>query len=78
MFSLFFSYIFYNMQDGVMETHDEETRRFFKRSSVQVLLCPRSAGKKHSLAKQQVFFLSFSQMNVLLYFACCSSLMLLL
>eukprot|EP00268_Persea_americana_P009256 TRINITY_DN13693_c0_g1_i4.p1 TRINITY_DN13693_c0_g1~~TRINITY_DN13693_c0_g1_i4.p1 ORF type:complete len:846 (-),score=170.79 TRINITY_DN13693_c0_g1_i4:245-2782(-) len=39
--------------DGVMETHDEETRRFFKRSSVQVLLCPRSAGKKHSLAKQQ-------------------------
>ncbi|KAL6004705.1 Phospholipase D beta 1 [Asimina triloba] len=38
---------------GIMGTHDEETRQFFKHSSVQVLLCPRSAGKKHSLAKQQ-------------------------
>ncbi|KAK2976792.1 hypothetical protein RJ640_027188 [Escallonia rubra] len=40
--------------DGVMQTHDEETRRFFKHSSVQVLLCPRSAGKGHSWAKKQV------------------------
>ncbi|KAJ4952421.1 hypothetical protein NE237_029253 [Protea cynaroides] len=39
--------------DGVMQTHDEETRHFFKHSSVQVLLCPRSAGKRHSWAKQQ-------------------------
>ncbi|XP_043726343.1 phospholipase D gamma 1-like [Telopea speciosissima] len=39
--------------DGVMQTHDEEIRRFFKHSSVQVLLCPRSAGKRHSWAKQQ-------------------------
>lgn len=39
--------------DGVMATRDEETRRFFKHSSVQVLLCPRSAGKRHSWAKQQ-------------------------
>ncbi|WOL00121.1 hypothetical protein Cni_G08834 [Canna indica] len=39
--------------DGVMGTRDEETRRFFRHSSVQVLLCPRSAGKKHSFAKQQ-------------------------
>ncbi|GAU41270.1 hypothetical protein TSUD_349090 [Trifolium subterraneum] len=39
--------------DGVMATHDEETRRFFKHSSVQVLLCPRMAGKRHSWAKQQ-------------------------
>ncbi|KAH7664618.1 Phospholipase D family protein [Dioscorea alata] len=39
--------------DGVMQTHDEETRRFFKHSSVQVLLCPRSAGKRHSWVKQQ-------------------------
>ncbi|XP_077248629.1 phospholipase D gamma 1-like [Tasmannia lanceolata] len=38
---------------GVMQTHDEETRRFFKHSSVQVLLCPRSAGKRHSWVKQQ-------------------------
>lgn len=39
--------------DGIMQTHDEETRRFFKHSSVQVLLCPRSAGKGHSWAKKQ-------------------------
>ncbi|KAK9143576.1 hypothetical protein Syun_012976 [Stephania yunnanensis] len=38
---------------GLMATHDEETRRFFKHSSVQVLLCPRSAGKRHSWVKQQ-------------------------
>lgn len=42
------------IQDGVMGTRDEETRRFFKHSSVQVLLCPRSAGKRHSFVKQQV------------------------
>ncbi|RWR86635.1 phospholipase D beta 2-like protein isoform X1 [Cinnamomum micranthum f. kanehirae] len=39
--------------DGVMQTHDEETHLFFKNSSVQVLLCPRSAGKRHSWLKQQ-------------------------
>ncbi|KAM3344055.1 phospholipase D gamma 1-like [Capsicum galapagoense] len=39
--------------DGLMATHDEETRRFFKHSSVQVLLCPRVAGKRHSWAKQR-------------------------
>ncbi|KAF6160418.1 hypothetical protein GIB67_019187 [Kingdonia uniflora] len=39
--------------DGLMATHDEETRRFFKHSSVQVLLCPRVAGKRHSWMKQQ-------------------------
>ena len=37
-----------------MQTHDEETRRFFKHSSVQVLLCPRVAGKRHSWYKQRV------------------------
>lgn len=37
-----------------METHDEDTRRFFKNSSVQVILCPRSAGKGHSWARKQV------------------------
>ncbi|KAI3713377.1 hypothetical protein L1987_71954 [Smallanthus sonchifolius] len=31
--------------EGVMQTHDEETRAFFKNSSVQVLLCPRSISK---------------------------------
>ncbi|KAL5727768.1 phospholipase D [Ranunculus cassubicifolius] len=40
-------------KDGLMGTHDEETRRFFKHSSVQVVLTPRSAGKRHSWAKQQ-------------------------
>ncbi|CAN1848877.1 Phospholipase D beta 1 [Linum perenne] len=39
--------------DGIMATHDEETRRFFKNSSVLVLLCPRIAGKKHSWVKQR-------------------------
>ncbi|CAH1419813.1 unnamed protein product [Lactuca virosa] len=39
--------------DGLMATHDEETRRFFKNSSVQVMLCARMAGKKHSWAKKQ-------------------------
>ncbi|GKA68815.1 phospholipase D beta 1-like protein [Tanacetum coccineum] len=38
---------------GVMGTNDEETRRFFKHSSVKVILCPRSAGKGHSWAKKQ-------------------------
>ncbi|KAL3498754.1 hypothetical protein ACH5RR_041486 [Cinchona calisaya] len=39
--------------EGVMNTSDEETRRFFKHSSVQVLLCPRAAGKGHSWFKKQ-------------------------
>lgn len=37
-----------------MQTNDEETRHFFKHSSVKVLLCPRSAGKGHSFVKKQV------------------------
>ncbi|OMO89630.1 C2 calcium-dependent membrane targeting [Corchorus capsularis] len=39
--------------EGIMHTNDEETRRFFKRSSVQVLLCPRSAGKGSWVKKQE-------------------------
>ncbi|CAH1412072.1 unnamed protein product [Lactuca virosa] len=39
--------------DGFMATHDEETRHFFKHSSVQVLLVPRMAGKRHSWVKKQ-------------------------
>ncbi|XP_048229820.1 phospholipase D beta 1 isoform X2 [Ricinus communis] len=39
--------------EGIMDTNDEQTRRFFKHSSVQVLLCPRSAGKGHSFIKKQ-------------------------
>ncbi|XVF13227.1 hypothetical protein REPUB_Repub08aG0190500 [Reevesia pubescens] len=39
--------------EGIMNTNDEETRRFFKHSSVQVLLCPRSAGKGSWAKKQE-------------------------
>ncbi|XP_010272594.1 PREDICTED: phospholipase D beta 1-like [Nelumbo nucifera] len=39
--------------EGLMQTHDEETYKFLKNSSVKVLLCPRSAGKKHSWVKKQ-------------------------
>ncbi|XVF51574.1 hypothetical protein PTKIN_Ptkin04bG0195700 [Pterospermum kingtungense] len=39
--------------EGIMQTNDEETRRFFKHSSVQVLLCPRSAGKGSWMKKQE-------------------------
>ncbi|KOM44745.1 hypothetical protein LR48_Vigan06g005100 [Vigna angularis] len=38
---------------GLMNTHDEDTRQFFKHSSVQVLLCPRAGGKGHSFLKTQ-------------------------
>ncbi|KAI3875788.1 hypothetical protein MKX03_023711 [Papaver bracteatum] len=39
---------------GVMGTHDEETRRFFKHSSVICILSPRYASSKLSIVKQQV------------------------
>ncbi|KAJ0967900.1 hypothetical protein J5N97_024817 [Dioscorea zingiberensis] len=39
---------------GVMQTHDEETRKFFKHSSVICVLSPRYASSKLSLFKQQV------------------------
>lgn len=48
--------LFFSKQEGLMATHDEETKKFFKHSSVRVLLCPRSAGKRHSWAKKQVIF----------------------
>ncbi|KAI4315350.1 hypothetical protein L6164_028169 [Bauhinia variegata] len=38
--------------DGIMNTHDEDTCRFFKHSSVRVLLCPRTGGKGHSWIKK--------------------------
>ncbi|MCD9638808.1 hypothetical protein HAX54_022964 [Datura stramonium] len=40
--------------EGVMQTHDEETKKFFKHSSVHCILCPRSASSKLSIFKQQV------------------------
>ncbi|CAN0847876.1 Phospholipase D delta [Linum grandiflorum] len=39
---------------GVMQTHDEETRKFFKHSSVKCVLSPRYASSKLSIFKQQV------------------------
>ncbi|XP_054825513.1 phospholipase D delta isoform X1 [Prosopis cineraria] len=39
---------------GVMQTHDEETKKFFKHSSVMCVLAPRYASSKLSIIKQQV------------------------
>lgn len=39
---------------GVMATHDEETRKFFKHSSVICVLAPRYGSSKLSFVKQQV------------------------
>ncbi|KAK7840787.1 phospholipase d delta [Quercus suber] len=41
-------------QSGMMQTHDEETRRFFKHSSVTCVLTPRNASSKLGYIKQQV------------------------
>ncbi|KAI9201248.1 hypothetical protein LWI28_020671 [Acer negundo] len=41
---------------GVMQTHDEETRKFFKHSSVHCVLSPRYASSKLSIFKQQACF----------------------
>ncbi|OAY62953.1 Phospholipase D delta [Ananas comosus] len=40
--------------DGVMHTHDEATRKFFKHSSVECVLAPRYASNKLSIFKQHV------------------------
>ncbi|PIA35507.1 hypothetical protein AQUCO_03500103v1 [Aquilegia coerulea] len=45
---------FYLKTAGVMGTHDEETRKFFKHSSVICVLAPRYASSKLSIFKQQV------------------------
>ncbi|KAJ7966917.1 Phospholipase D [Quillaja saponaria] len=39
---------------GVMQTHDEETQKFFKHSSVSCVLSPRYASSKLSIFRQQV------------------------
>ncbi|CAI0461399.1 unnamed protein product [Linum tenue] len=39
---------------GVMQTHDEETKKFFKHSSVICVLSPRYASSKLSILKQSV------------------------
>ncbi|GAV61196.1 C2 domain-containing protein/PLDc domain-containing protein/PLD_C domain-containing protein/PLDc_2 domain-containing protein [Cephalotus follicularis] len=40
--------------EGVMQTHDEENKKFFKHSSVHCVLAPRYASNKLSIFKQQV------------------------
>ncbi|CAM8919071.1 unnamed protein product [Rhodiola kirilowii] len=45
---------FFLKTDGVMQTHDEETKKFFKHSSVTCVLSPRYASSKLSIFKQQV------------------------
>ncbi|XP_050365918.1 phospholipase D delta [Argentina anserina] len=45
---------FYFKSAGMMGTHDEETRKFFKHSSVNCVLAPRYASSKLSIMKQQV------------------------
>lgn len=42
------------VQNGVMATHDEDTRKFFKHSSVICVLSPRYASSKLSIFKQKV------------------------
>ncbi|KAL6226965.1 hypothetical protein ACLB2K_000924 [Fragaria x ananassa] len=44
---------FYLKSAGMMGTHDEETRKFFKNSSVTCVLAPRYASSKLSIMKQQ-------------------------
>ncbi|XP_031103462.1 phospholipase D delta-like [Ipomoea triloba] len=45
---------FFINTSGVMGTHDEETRKFFRHSSVTCVLAPRYASSKLSFFKQQV------------------------
>ncbi|XP_028760535.1 phospholipase D delta-like [Neltuma alba] len=45
---------FFLKTDGIMQTHDEETKRFFKNSTVHCVLAPRYASNKLSIFKQQV------------------------
>ncbi|EPS73398.1 hypothetical protein M569_01343, partial [Genlisea aurea] len=44
---------FFINTSGVMQTHDEETKKFFKHSSVTCVLAPRYASSKLSIFKQQ-------------------------
>ncbi|KAK4348005.1 hypothetical protein RND71_034344 [Anisodus tanguticus] len=45
---------FFINTEGLMGTHDEETKKFFKHSSVICVLSPRYASSKLSIMKQQV------------------------
>ena len=41
-------------QEGLMETHDEETKKFFKRSGVCCVLAPRFGATKMSWMRRNV------------------------
>ncbi|KAF2319874.1 hypothetical protein GH714_019912 [Hevea brasiliensis] len=47
-------HLIYYWVEGVMQTHDEETKKYFKNSSVHCVLAPRYASNKLSIFKQQV------------------------
>ncbi|URE28022.1 hypothetical protein MUK42_02805 [Musa troglodytarum] len=51
---------------GVMQTHDEEIRKFFKHSSVICVLSPRYASGKLSMVKQQVVGTLYTHQKCLL------------
>lgn len=44
-------------QDGVMNTHDEETKKYFKGTGVRCVLAARYGASKMSWFKQKVFHL---------------------
>ncbi|KAL8134788.1 phospholipase D delta [Apium graveolens] len=46
--------------EGVMQTHDEETKKFFKHSSVTCVLAPRYGSSKLGFLKQQVVGTAFT------------------
>lgn len=56
------------VQAGLMQTHDEETKKFFKHSSVICVLSPRYGSRKLSLFKQQACFVSM--FNLLVWLMC--------
>lgn len=45
------------VQSGVMNTHDEETKNYFKGTGVRCVLAPRYGASKMSWFKQKVSFL---------------------
>lgn len=55
-------------QEGVMQTHDEETKKFFKHTSVHCVLAPRYASSKLSIFKQQASFISCAKSFVYLLY----------
>jgi hypothetical protein len=55
------------MQEGLMHTHDEEARKFFRHSGVHCVLAPRYASNKLSIFKQQVWMFSFLCAHELMY-----------